>query len=75
MTWQNWVMAWINGGKFNGKEILPHSYVTEAISSQMVVAGGLPSKEHPDLQFANYGFGWGHDVLQRSLSGRARRQY
>jgi len=55
----NWVMAWINGGKFNGKEILPHSYVTEAISSQMVVAGGLPSKEHPDLQFANYGFGWG----------------
>ena len=31
-----WVITWINGGKFEGKEIVPASYVSEAISSQMV---------------------------------------
>ncbi|MBS1506305.1 MAG: serine hydrolase [Bacteroidetes bacterium] len=54
----NWVNAWIHGGKFNGKEVLPSSYVSEAMSSQMIVGGALPSKEHPDVQFANYGYGW-----------------
>ena len=54
----NWVTTWINGGKFNGKEILPASYVSEAMSSQMVIAPGLPTKEKPDVQFATYGFGW-----------------
>ena len=54
----NWVITWINGGKFNGKEILPSSYVTQAMSSQMVVAPGLPDPEIPDAQFSNYGFGW-----------------
>lgn len=53
-----WVITWINGGKYDGKEIIPASYVSEAMSSQMVIAGGLPSKEKPDLHFANYGFGW-----------------
>ncbi len=54
----NWVSTWINGGKFNGKEILPASYVNEAMSSQMVVGAGSPTKEKPDVHFANYGFGW-----------------
>jgi CubicO group peptidase (beta-lactamase class C family) len=54
----NWVNTWIHGGKFNGKEILPASYVSEAMSSQMIVGGGLPSKEHLDVQFSNYGYGW-----------------
>lgn len=54
----NWVMTWINEGKFNGKEIIPSSFRTEAISSQAVVSKGLPSAEKPDLQFATYGFGW-----------------
>ncbi len=54
----NWVTAWINNGKFNGKTILPESYRQEAISSQMVMAPALPSKETPDVFFSNYGFGW-----------------
>lgn len=54
----NWVISWINGGKFNGKEVLPANYVKEAISSQMVISGALPDKEIPDAYFANYGFGW-----------------
>ena len=54
----NWVTAWINGGKFKGMEILPAAYVSQAMSAQMVVNSGLPSKEHPDVQFSNYGYGW-----------------
>ena len=54
-----WVITWINGGKFEGKEIVPASYVSEAISSQMVASAALPSVEHPDIYLSNYGFGWG----------------
>jgi len=53
-----WVITWINGGKFNGKEIIPASFAQEAISSQMITGGGLPDKEVPDIFFSNYGFGW-----------------
>ena len=54
----NWVITWINGGKFKGKEILPSTYVTQAMSSQMVVGSALPDKEVPDAFLSNYGFGW-----------------
>ncbi len=54
----NWVTTWINGGKFNDKEILPAGYVREAMSPQMVSGSALPSKEKPDIFFSNYGFGW-----------------
>jgi len=53
-----WVITWINSGKFNDKQIIPASYVPEAIGSQMVIDGGLPPKETPDLYFANYGYAW-----------------
>jgi hypothetical protein len=53
-----WVITWINGGKYNGKEILPTDFVKEAMSSQMVISGGVPNKEMPDLYFSNYGFAW-----------------
>lgn len=54
----NWVITWINGGKFKGKEIIPANYVTEAMSSQMVIGAGLPDKTNPDLHLSNYGYGW-----------------
>jgi CubicO group peptidase (beta-lactamase class C family) len=54
----NWVMMWINGGKFNGKEIIPAAYYNQAISSQMVIGANLPTKEQSDVFFSNYGFGW-----------------
>ena len=54
----NWVIAWINGGKFNGKEIFPSNYMREAMSSQMVIGAALPDKEKPDIHLSNYGFGW-----------------
>ncbi len=54
----NWLITWVNGGKFNGEEIIPEAYVKEAMSSHMVVSAGTPAPEHPDMQFSNYGYGW-----------------
>jgi CubicO group peptidase (beta-lactamase class C family) len=54
----NWVKTWIYGGKHNGKELLPAAYVSEAMSSQMIVSPGLPEKEHADVHLSNYGYGW-----------------
>ena len=53
-----WVTLWINGGKLNGKEIIPASYVNDAITVQMAIGGGLPEKEMPEVYFSGYGFGW-----------------
>ncbi|MEZ2444528.1 serine hydrolase [Chitinophaga sp. RCC_12] len=53
-----WLITWIHGGKYNGKEIIPADYVKEAISSQMVIPGGEPDTKTPYIQFANYGLGW-----------------
>ncbi len=54
----SWLKVWINGGKLDGKEIIPADYAREAMSSQMVVGGGLPSAEVPDAFLSNYGYGW-----------------
>ncbi|TJY36207.1 serine hydrolase [Pontimicrobium aquaticum] len=53
-----WLITWINKGKFNDTEIIPEAYITEAMSSQMVINGTLPDEELPDMHFANYGYGW-----------------
>jgi CubicO group peptidase (beta-lactamase class C family) len=66
-----WAGAWLNGGKWNGKEIIPAAYIEQAMSSQMVVSGGMPGKENPDLHFSNYGFGW----LLSSYRGHYRVQH
>jgi hypothetical protein len=67
----NWVMTWINGGKFKGKQILPESYVSEAMSSQMVMSGGVPDKEFPDLHMSSYGYGW----MMSSYKGHYRVEH
>jgi len=66
-----WVSAWINNGKFEGKEIIPGNYRDQAISSQAIIDGALPSKEQPDVFFANYGFGW----LLSSYKGHYRAEH
>ncbi|MES2627658.1 MAG: serine hydrolase [Bacteroidota bacterium] len=53
-----WLSLWIMGGKYKGNELLPSGFVSQAITSQSVIAGGFPVKEVPDVQFSNYGFGW-----------------
>lgn len=54
----NWGITWINGGKYEGKEIVPAGYINNAMSAQMVASAGLPSKERPDVFFSSYGMGW-----------------
>ncbi|NNG11563.1 MAG: serine hydrolase, partial [Arenibacter sp.] len=53
-----WLITWINKGKYKDQEILPEAYVTEAMSSHMVVTSALPDDEFPDMHMANYGYGW-----------------
>jgi CubicO group peptidase (beta-lactamase class C family) len=67
----NWLITWVNKGKFKDKEIIPEAYITEAMSSQMVIGAALPDKETPDLYFANYGYGW----MLTSYKGHYRVQH
>ena len=53
-----WMTAWVNNGKFEGKEIIPEDFRNEAISSQAILDGSLPEKDSPGSYFSNYGFGW-----------------
>jgi len=55
----NWLITWINDGKFNGKEIIPAGYRTQAITAQIATGGGLPGAENPDIHMTGYGLGWG----------------
>lgn len=54
----NWMITWLNKGKFKGQQLIPEDYIEESMSSQMVIGGALPDKENPDIHFANYGYGW-----------------
>ena len=54
----NWLITWINNGKFNGEGIIPPTFVQEAIGSQMVIRGGVPDDEFPDMHVSNYGYAW-----------------
>jgi len=53
-----WVITWINRGSYQGKEIIPAGYISNAMAAQMVSGPGLPSKERPDVFFSSYGMGW-----------------
>lgn len=53
-----WVITWINNGSYQGKEIIPAGYISNAMSAQMVSNSGLPTKERTDVFFSNYGMGW-----------------
>ncbi len=55
----NWLITWINNGKFAGKEIIPPSFVSQAISVQMATGGGTPGPENSDIHGGGYGLGWG----------------
>ena len=55
----NWLITWINDGKFSGKEIIPPSYRNQAIRVQMATGGGMPGTENPDVHGSGYGLAWG----------------
>lgn len=53
-----WIMTWLNNGKYNGKEVIPTSYIKAAMSSQMVITGNFPEKVDASTFMNNYGYGW-----------------
>ena len=67
----NWVQCWIHGGKFDTLQVIPTSYVKNAMSSHMVIGGGLPADDHPDLHMSTYGLGW----FNSSYKGHYRVQH
>jgi CubicO group peptidase (beta-lactamase class C family) len=52
-----WVTMLINGGKYNGKEIVPASFLQNAFSSQMAL-GNFVDPKFPYVHSGNYGLGW-----------------
>ncbi|HZY37124.1 MAG TPA: serine hydrolase [Mucilaginibacter sp.] len=56
----NWLITWINDGKFKGKQVIPESFVKEAMSSQMSGHAPPPGKGSPDMM-GNYGLSWSLD--------------
>ena len=55
----NWLITWINDGKFNNKQIIPSGFRNQAITPHVVSSVGLPGAENPDVHFGNYGLAWG----------------
>jgi len=53
----HWLQAWINGGMYKNRPILPAAYIKKATSSYIIVSNGLPYL-YPDEQFQNMGLGW-----------------
>ena len=54
----NWLITWINTGKFNDKEIIPSGYRSQAMTAQIAAGGGLGSVENPDVHMNGYGLAW-----------------
>jgi hypothetical protein len=48
-----WLIAWINNGKYNGKEIIPSNYRNDAITIQMAMGGGTPGAENSDVHISD----------------------
>ena len=55
----NWLLAWVNQGKFKGRNILSENYIKDAISPHAVMPMWyLPEEEFDGIFTANYGYGW-----------------
>lgn len=53
-----WVKTWMNEGKYDDRQVLPSTYVEEAMRPQQIVSGGPQSGASRQAQFFNYGYGW-----------------
>lgn len=50
----NWMIAWLNQGKFNGKQVLPQEFVAQATTMHNI----RPNKNEKDVFLFGDGFGW-----------------
>lgn len=67
----HWVITWINGGKYKDTQVLPATYVAEALGPRMVINPSGVGKEHPDVHLSTYGLGW----MQTSYRGHYRVEH
>ena len=56
MDMSYWLRAWMNQGKGNGKQVLPESYISEAISER-ILWPSIPNDTVPSPP-SYYGYGW-----------------
>lgn len=55
----NWLWTWVNNGSFKGQEIIPTTFVSEAITGHSIIPKWyLPEEEFGGIFTANYGYGW-----------------
>lgn len=54
----NWLKVWINNGTFEGKQVLPETYVKKAINPLMLVGNGINDTNFPDQHLKSYGYAW-----------------
>ncbi len=53
-----WMITWLNNGSFQNKEILPKSYIQEAMSIKAIDNGSPPDIGDPNVYTFGYGYGW-----------------
>ncbi len=64
----NWLIAWLNKGKFKGKQVIPENFINEALSLKNI----LPQKGASSKNFLfGYGYGW----FLQSLKGHYLAQH
>ena len=54
----NWLKVWLNNGKYNGKQVLPESYIKKAINPLFLVGSGIADPAFPDQHLNSYGYAW-----------------
>ncbi len=66
-----WLKLWLNKGRYNGKQILPESYIVKAQNPLMLVGGGIADPQFPDQHLKSYGYAW----FESSYKGHYRMEH
>lgn len=53
----NWIIPWLNQGKFKNKQILPKPFVDKAITIQTLISGNKANDKN-EINISGYGYGW-----------------
>lgn len=53
-----WLALWMNGGAAGDRQVLPDTYVRQALSMQAIDDGSPPSPDAARVYLFGYGYGW-----------------
>jgi CubicO group peptidase (beta-lactamase class C family) len=54
----HWLIAWTQGGLYEGRQVIPPAFLTEAISMKAIDNGAPPDRSDPGAYLFGYGYGW-----------------